>query len=187
MDKRKRDRDWRRGFFDDFFTDFDEEFDRMRERMDKIFQHAMREPTFGEDMTKKPFVYGFSVRVGPDGIPHIQEFGNTKPIHKALTEKDGLAAINEREPLTDVIESEDEICITIELPGVEKKDIDLDASDDSVTIDVDTEDRKYHKNIPMPGNIDPDSVSATYKNGVLDISIKRKKKEEKKGKRIDIQ
>jgi len=186
MDKRKRNRDWRRDFFDDFFTDFDQEFERMRERMDKMFQAAMKEPAFGEDMTKKPFVYGFSVRVGPDGVPHIQQFGNTKPIRKALTKDEGLAAINEREPLTDVIESEDEICITIELPGVEKKDIKLDAKDDSLTIDVNTEDRKYHKNIPVPGNIDPDSVAATYKNGVLDIAIKRVKEKESKGKRIDI-
>ena len=186
MDKRKRDRDWRRGFFDDFWTDFDDEFERMRERMDKIFQHAMKEPVFNEDMTKKPFVYGFSIRVGPDGVPHIQQFGNTKPIRKALTKDEGLAAIDEREPLTDVIESEDEICITIEMPGVEKKDINLDAKNDSLTIDVNTEERKYHKSIPLPNKIDPDTIVATYKNGVLDISIKRKKEKEKKGKRIDI-
>jgi HSP20 family protein len=183
-DKKRKNRDWRHGFFDDFFGDFDEEFERMRERMDRIFQHAMKE--MDEDMMKRPFVYGFSVRIGPDGVPHIQEFGNTKPIRKALTKKEGLAAINEREPLTDIIEAEDEISITIELPGVEKKDINLDANEESLTIDVDTEERKYHKNIPLPSKIDPDTISATYKNGILDITIKRKKDQEKKGKRIDI-
>jgi HSP20 family protein len=186
MDRRRRNRDWRREFFGEFFGDFDEEFERMRERMDKIFQHAMKEPFLDENLTKKPFVYGFSVRVGPDGVPHVQEFGNTRPIRKALGKKEGLAAINEREPLTDVIESEKEICITIELPGVEKKDINLDATEETLTIDVDGEERKYHKRIELPARIDPETIAATYKNGVLDIAIKRQKAQERKGKKIDI-
>lgn len=186
MDKRRKNRDWRRDFFEGFFGDFDEEFVRMRERMDRIFQHAMKEPFLDENLTKKPFVYGFSIKVGPDGIPHIQEFGNTRPIRKAIGKKEGLAAINEREPLTDVIESDKEICITIELPGVEKKDINLDATEESLSIDVDTEERKYHKNIQLPSKIDPETIAATYNNGVLDIAIKRQKERAKKGKKIEI-
>ena len=55
--------------------DFERDIEDMHERMDKIFKQAvdgkLEKPGKGG-----PFVYGFSMRTGPDGVPHVQEFGN---------------------------------------------------------------------------------------------------------------
>lgn len=187
MDRRKRRDIWDRDFdpfprrrFDDIFKDFDEEFERMREYMDemlrKVINGEIPDPHEGG-----PFVYGFSMRVGPDGKPTIHEFGNTGQLFGKDAPK-----IAPRKPLTDIIESKDEVFITVEMPGVEKDDIELNVSDDSVTIRVDVPQRKYYNEIPLPCDIEPDSAKATYKNGVLDITLKKKEKEQLKGKRVKI-
>ena len=82
----------------------------------------------------------------------------------------------EREPLTDVIEGDEDVAITVEMPGVERDDIDLNAARDNLEIKVDTPRRKYHKKIDLPCDVIPKTTKATYKNGVLDVVIKRKKK-----------
>ncbi|WP_455391556.1 archaeal heat shock protein Hsp20 [[Eubacterium] cellulosolvens] len=182
MDKRKRRERFPRDFWDEFFDESFDEFFEMRKNMNKMFRDAIK--GFPEaSLSKKPFVYGFSVRIGPDGIPHIQQFGDTKLRSPGSPRE---APEGSREPLTDIIEADDRVTITLELPGVEKKDINLEAVEDSLTIDVDSETRKYHKKIRLPENLDLDTIDANYKNGVLDIVIKRKKERPKKGKKIDI-
>jgi HSP20 family protein len=61
----------------DLFHDFDYQFRRMRTYMDAIMENAVS----GELQNTGeggPFVYGWSLRVGPDGVPHVQTFGNEK-------------------------------------------------------------------------------------------------------------
>jgi HSP20 family protein len=41
---------------------------------------------------------------------------------------------------------------------------------------VDTPQRKYHKKMEFPCDVIPKTTKATYKNGILDIVIKRKEK-----------
>lgn len=173
--------------FDDFFDfgDIDREFERMREFMDQITKRAMR----GElgDLEQGPYVYGFSMRLGPDGKPRIEEFGNTKP-PKRLEGREGEGYdIAEREPLTDVIESKDSISITLEIPGVDKDEIELRVEEDKVSINVDTSQRKYFKEIPLKARVDPKTSKATYKNGVLDIILSKLQTKSPKGKKVKIE
>lgn len=182
MDKRKKDK-YPHDFWDEFFGTSFNDFMKMRRNMEKIFHDAMR--SFPEDeLQKKPFIYGFSVRVGPNGVPHVQQFGNTK-YKKGFGVNHGTSE-NEREPLTDIIEAEDHIAITMELPGVERDEINMDLVENSLVIDVDTKTRKYHKELDLLENLDFDSIEATCKNGVLDIVIKRKSAKAKKGRKINI-
>ncbi len=178
----RRRRNWPFDDFDDFDSFFDmdmeKEFERMRRMMDMMMESAMT-----GDMGE-PMVYGFSMKVGPDGKPVIQEFGNTRPMRQMGSgESKGFA----REPLTDVIESNDTITITAELPGVSKEDIDLRVNRDSVAISVDTPSRKYYKEIPLNAEVDENSVKATYNNGILDITLKKLRKSEPEGKKIKIE
>ena len=178
----RKKRNWPFDDFDDFFGwDIDEEFERMKRMMDMMLQRAME----GDMKLGEPMVYGFSMRVGPDGKPIIQQFGNTVPrrIGEGKEVSEGFA----REPLTDIMESDDKITITAELPGVSKEDIDLTVSKDKVTIKVDTATRKYYKEIPLSAEIDDKDVKATYNNGVLDITLKKLRKSEPKGKKIKIE
>lgn len=182
LEKRKKGDRHPRDFWDEFFDESFDGFFNMRRNMNKMFRDAVKAVPESK-LSNKPFVYGFSVRVGPDGIPHIQQFGNTKFGKPGpVDEGDEIS----REPLTDVIETEDSVTITVELPGVDKKDINLEALEEGLVIDVDTEARKYHKELKLPENLDLGSIRANYNNGVLDILIKRKKEKPKKGKKIDI-
>ena len=194
MSKKKRKKDYddddywhhRDPFFDDFFEfgDIDREFERMRDFMDRITKRAMR----GElDQSEYgPYVYGFSMRLGPDGKPRIEEFGNTKPPRRLESGEKEEFEIAEREPLTDVIESDESISITLEIPGVDKDEIELRVEEDTVSINVDTPQRKYFKEIPLSVKVDPKTSKATYKNGVLDINLKKLQTKEKKGKKVKI-
>ena len=163
-------------FIDDMFDDrvFDD-FRRMAEEMFRMMSNAK---------PGKTFVRGYNIRVGPDGRPHLEEFGN----HRVKSDE-GTAHISEdREPLTDIIEGKEDVSVTIELPGVEKEDIDLRVVEDELEISVDTIKRKYHKKVHLPVDVKPKTTKATYKNGILDVSIKRKKmkKEDDTGFKVDI-
>jgi HSP20 family protein len=125
-----------------------------------------------------PIVYGYSMTIGPDGKPVIREFGNVKPSMKATplgVPRPGLELKEEREPLVDTMVEDSIVRIVAELPGVEKKDINLQSTEKTLTISVDTPDRKYHKELELPVEVDPDSSVASYKNGVLEVTLQRRK------------
>jgi HSP20 family protein len=146
----------------------------------------------GEKVRKiGPIVYGYSVVVGPDGKPRITEFGNVKQgTHIGSKEGTGrrggeprLAA--EREPLADVITTDDEVKIVVELPGVNKENIKVNAYEGSAEVIAATQDRKYRRVVDIPADTDAESVKSTFKNGLLEIAFKRKDKP--KGKEIKVE
>jgi HSP20 family protein len=87
----------------------------------------------------------------------------------------------------DVIETDGEIHIVAELPGVEKNDIKLHGTEDSLTISVDTPQRKYYKEVALPAKVKVKEAKTQYKNGVLEITLPKIKEEKKpKGEPISI-
>ena len=117
-----------------------------------------------------PFVYGINLSVGPDGKPKISKFGNIQP-------KMGKREIvtNFREPLTEVMEEGDFVIIVVEMPGINKNDIELKATEYSLTISAESDinNRKYRKTINLKSAIDPDYAKARYKNGILEIKLNK--------------
>ncbi|MFQ6128597.1 MAG: archaeal heat shock protein Hsp20 [Thermoplasmata archaeon] len=189
--RKKRDDWWRSWFFDedfdDIFLDVEENFRRIQEQMNRLMRQ-MAKGNFPAPEEGGPFVYGFSLKMGPDGKPEIQEFGNTRlwsgPGMQKLAGKPQISA---REPVTDVIIGKDEISVTFEMPGVEKDAIDLDVSDDSVTIEAKTEERTYKKEVELPQVVNSEKAKATYHNGVLEVVAPLVKKKERKGKRVEVE
>jgi HSP20 family protein len=171
--------------FDEFFRGFGiepDEFDRMFEQMNRALQEAMR--NLGGFEPGKPYVHGFSFKIGPDGKPIVSEFGN-RPQKPASGSKPVISP--EREPLTDLIEERNQIAATLEIPGVDKKDIDIRVTETEIEINVDNEKRKYHKLIRLPSRVKPTTTKATYKNGVLDVTVQKEAPSEaKKGHRVNV-
>lgn len=175
-----------------FFEDMDKMFREIEKMMEEEFKtftsrvpkDYVRERKLPDGTTVRewgPFVYGYSVKIGPDGKPEIHEFGNVKPSRLGPQVKE------EREPLVDVIETDGEIHIVAELPGVEKNDIKLHGTEDSLTISVDTPQRKYYKEIALPAKVKVKEAKTQYKNGVLEITLPKTKEEKKpKGEPISI-
>ena len=148
-----------------WWFDVFEEMEKMDEMMDEMMRRAFEIPS--ETKSFGPYVYGFSVSLDPEGKPAIQQFGNVKP------SRVGPQVKEEREPLVDVIDENDEIAVFTELPGVEKNDIRLRSNEENLTISVDSKGRKYHKELELPDSVLPTSAKATYKNGVLEVRFKK--------------
>lgn len=153
------------------FGNIDKEFERMQKLMDEMLKG-------GFPNMSKPLVYGFSVKKGSNGKPHVQEFGNAKGYFTRGDEG------TEWTPLTDVQEDPDGVTVTVDIPGVEKEDIDLQVMDNKLVINVDGA-RKYKTEVKLPSSVKTEEADASYKNGVLEVKLK--KSEEKKGESIKIE
>jgi len=90
-----------------------------------------------------------------------------------------------REPLVDVFEDKDAVKLYVELPGVERGDIQLNVVGQHAEVKA----KSFYKQISLPtGEIEVDKILANYKNGVLQVTIPKKTKtvnEEKKTIKID--
>jgi len=189
-------RDWVFGDMDEMMRDFEEMVQReFREFTTRIPKDYLRERKLPDGSTVKewgPFVYGYTMTIGPDGKPQIREFGNVKPTLKPETpfglRRPSLDVKEEREPLVDVISTDNEIKVVAELPGVEKKDIKLHSTEKTLTISVDTPQRRYYKEVELPTTVDPKTAKSVYKNGVLEVTLTKTKEEKKpKGEPIKIE
>ena len=120
-------------------------------------------------------------------------------IRRVFAEFEGQAAMANYPPVSLWVGT-DSVVVTAELPGVGADDIELSASDDSLTIRgkrqpaVDAEKIAWHRRertygafsrtVELPFRIDPDRVQARFSNGVIEIELQRP--EADKPKRISI-
>jgi len=160
------DRDRRRSFFDEMFGidlihGMDEVFDRLNRAMGMSL----------ENFEQHPFIYGFSVTHRPGENPEIREFGNVPTFEQIET--GDRRYLDTRKPLIDILKNEDTVHVIAEIPGIEKENILLNATD--LILDIETIDGnpKYSKRVELPVKVDPQSAKATYKNGVLEVTFKR--------------
>jgi HSP20 family protein len=165
----------------------DEEFEKIFDEMQKYFENGsfkeMLEEMFKNGIDpNKQFIQGFKVNIDPNGKPHIQKFGN-KP---TITSEGEAKISDQQEPLTDLIECDDTISVTIELPGVNKEDIKLNVGSNTIEITVNTPQKRYHKIIDLPVPVKEKSSSATYNNGILDVVIEKKTKSIKDDSRFSV-
>ncbi len=119
-------------------------------------------------------LFGISIKVGGLGADKIkvEPFGN---IHQ---DEEGEAVVDEvREPIADVFEESDHTMIIAEMPGVEEKDISIHLKDDIVQISAETRGKKYHKEILLKESFTKDKMVHTYKNGILEIKLRKKANE----------
>lgn len=116
-------------------------------------------------------------------------FGRVYP--KTLPYRGDKTALSRvREPLSDLIEEKDHYKLIMEMPGINKEDIDIDITEDTITVKGESksekkeEDKEYYhrertytsfqRTMRLPGKVNPDESSAEYKNGVLEIKLKKK-------------
>ncbi|MFW9856604.1 MAG: archaeal heat shock protein Hsp20 [Candidatus Thorarchaeota archaeon] len=160
-------------FFDQFGgVSFDDIFNKMDYFLEDLFRRfSLSTPVEGEN-NPPGFVWGFRMTTGPDGRPHIERFGNNP---RQMTGRTGFQPSAEREPLVDVIEDTDVVRVIAEIPGVQKENIDLSTTENSLLVQASSEDmnRKYYKELDLPCIIIPESASAKFKNGVLEVELKK--------------
>ena len=113
-------------------------------------------------------VYGFSIRTLA-GKPVIESFGNIRETAK------GPVVEEVREPIVDIFDEEDHISVIAELPGVSEDEIKVEVAGDILNLIASDSDRKYAKEILLPGKVKPESVKTSYRNGILEITMEKKK------------
>ena len=105
------------------------------------------------------------------------------PLRSTTKENDGW----NWQPAVDIYENETAFVVKAELPGVDKKDISIDLNGDTLTLKGERssenevkEEKYYHKervygsfqrNFKLPENVDPEKITADFKDGVLKIEI----------------
>ncbi|MFH0908770.1 MAG: Hsp20/alpha crystallin family protein [bacterium] len=115
----------------------------------------------------------------------------------ALTHRAGTAT-----PRVDVSETDEDVMVTADLPGLEEKDISVTLDNDVLTIrgsrKEEREEKKknyhlmersygeYQRSILVPGSVDKDKVKASFKNGVLKIGVPKLPEAKTAMKKIDI-
>ena len=127
--------------------------------------------------------------VGPDGKPKVEEFGTVKPPRR-LGFGTGLSRpeiSGEMEPLADVTTTDNEIKVVIEMPGLSKEKIKVDAYENKVEVKSDDPQRKYHKILELPPEADIENARCAYNSGILEITFNKKEQAKTKGKTIKIE
>jgi HSP20 family protein len=103
-------------------------------------------------------------------------------------------------PRTDLAESENDVTVTMELPGIDAKNLEIDVTEGALTIrgekkhEQEERRRNYHyversfgsfsRTVPLPSTIDSGKVEARCKDGVLTVTVA--KRPDAKPKRIPV-
>jgi HSP20 family protein len=167
---------------------FEESFEEMETKAPKDLVREYQTSDGRKVKEFGPVVYGYSMTIGPDGKPRVKEFGNVKPPHVLGPGSVAKPRItSEREPLVDVITTDKEVKVTVEMPGIAKENIKLNVSENNVEVKSEDPQRKYHRIIDIPLEADIETVKSSYKNGILEIIFKKKEQIGRKGKEIRVE
>jgi HSP20 family protein len=103
--------------------------------------------------------------------------------------------LRRRHPLVDIYETPDEVVVDADLPGVQKEDIEVSATEDTITIKAEAEKEeeveeegyylkerghmKFYRRLPLPKKVKPKQIKAKYQNGILTVKLPKLEQEEK--------
>lgn len=113
---------------------------------------------------------------------------------------DRLALAEPRLPKVDVVDRDSEVLVRAEIPGVERKDLDVSVTDNTVTIkghsSRETKEEKgdyyrceiargaFARSVALPCDVDPDRAEAKFNDGILELSLPKIK--EARRRKIDV-
>jgi len=138
----------------------EDEFEEMRKTINRMLKDAF-EGKLG--VFREPFVYGFTARSRDSA--RAAEGGQ-----KAIEGQEVVA----RDPLTDVILTEDALYVTADLPGIQEEGLSTRIEGRRLIVEADGE-RRYYSAVDLPHDVDSASIESTFRNGVLDIAIRRRR------------
>jgi HSP20 family molecular chaperone IbpA len=102
---------------------------------------------------------------------HVRSFTRTVP--KTFAEREW----REPGPLIDILEESNEIIVVSEFAGFKREDLKIHVKNQRLTLSAEALNRKYRKSLNLPSGVIPKSIRTAYKNGVLEIRLKKIAKE----------
>lgn len=136
----------------------DDEFEETRRAIHRILKDAF-DGKLG--VFREPFIYGFTAR---------SRETRTEVPRPAVENPEVMA----RDPLVDVMLTESAIYLTAEMPGVPSDEVRVTVETGKLTMRGEGE-RRYFSSVELPADVDTDTLKHTFKNGVLDIVIARRR------------
>ena len=187
-----------RYFANDFFTDFEEMQEEFEDAFMDIKAELIRDYETPEDVGVREFssfVYGYSMTIELDAKPRVREIRSVRNegvgssessrTRKGVSKYKRPQITTERESLAEVNVYDKEVKVVLEMPGVRKEHIRIQAYKNSVEVSSDHPRRKYQV-IDIPRVADIKTIRSTYKNGILEIVFKKKEKLGRNNKRREI-
>ena len=135
----------------------EDEFEETRRAIHRMLKDAF-EGKLG--VFREPFVYGFTMR-------------NREARGEGSFQAVEGQEIASRDPLVDVVLSPDRIHITAEMPGARTDELRVRVDGLRLVIEADGE-KRFYASVDLPDDVDPLSLESTYRNGVLDATLKRR-------------
>ncbi len=105
-------------------------------------------------------------------------------------------------PRADVSETDEGVEVTVELPGLSEKDVEVSLTDDLLTVKgekkIEREDSRkgyylserswgaFHRAIPLPPGVDSEKAEAVFRNGVLTVKLPQSAEAKARVRRIDV-
>lgn len=101
-----------------------------------------------------------------------------------------------RPAVADIQETDENVIATVELPGMKKEDISLTLRENMLEVKAETKEEEkeeekgyksyrsrysgFYRRLPLPTAVDADKVKATYKHGILEVTMPKMEKKKKK-------
>ena len=164
----------RRRYLRDMLDELDRYFDEFERSLEEAVKASVNT---GQRAFSRPVVSGMAMGLGPEGKPRIQFFGDN------LIGPDGFRA-----PIYEQVvdEKEGTLRLVVELPGIEKEDVQISALTNKMSLSAERGDRKYRIDVDLQREIEPESGAASLKNGLLEIIFKIKDKTNKGYRRVTV-
>ena len=105
-------------------------------------------------------------------------------------------------PQVEIFERDGELVVRADLPGLTKEDVNIEIDNDAITIEGERhseaeENRegfyrtertygKFYRRVPLPDGVDAENADATFRNGVLEVTLEAPKRTEAKPRRVEI-
>jgi len=165
--------------------------------IEKIYKHTKKEEKM-DIMPWKPRTKGLDIFHDFENLQQEMNRLFDFTLHKPLVSPQG--ALPYWTPAIDIIEEQDNVKVRADLPGIKKDEIEVAVENDVLTIKGEKKNEKeikekdyvrseryygaFHRSFTLPSAVDASKVNATYKDGVLEITLP--KKEEAKSKQIKV-
>ncbi len=105
----------------------------------------------------------------------------TRRIVKTASER----RMKDVEPLIDILESDKAVTVVAELAGFEKEHLRIYVKNQHLTVSARSLDRKFYKSLNLPKRVNPNTMSTTFKNGVLEVNLAKVAEEKAIDKAVD--
>ncbi|MDR2720182.1 MAG: Hsp20/alpha crystallin family protein [Nitrososphaerota archaeon] len=76
-------------------------------------------------------------------------------------------------PLIDIFQENNWITIVAEIAGFNKESFKINVKDQKITLSAKSKERRYYKSLNLPKAVLPSDIHTTFKNGVLEIKLKK--------------